>query len=317
MRFIYSGFLFILFTAFSIAQNPEVQLKNVSDTILNTNRTLKINGPINAMKTMQKLFPGKLYHFSDHNDFISWNCKSCKPKAYVDVNGEEGDQLFPYTEGVATRLLADIDYSDSKGNQFKFFAFNHSNFDMDGLQTGRFSGGLLGVAKFAKNGNTWEMKSFQPAIAAFGAFAQCPTPKLLQIGEDQYAFTLLHVNGGGGGPFAGYLYLVVGLDGKYQPIMEVPEYELTNIESTSWSSTYTVEKNTTKKYFRDIIIKTKGYFNKAAKTEDEFEVDLPAEIAPMAKTKKLFNFEIERRFSFNGKRYNLVGKPTVKFSNIK
>lgn len=37
----------------------------------------------------------------------------------------------------------------------------------------------------------------------------------------------------------------------------------------------------------------------------------------MAKTKKQFNFVIEKRISFNGKQYNITGKPVVKFSNVK
>lgn len=310
--------IFLIFiSSLGFAQNPEIQLKNVSDTILNPKRVLKVADPLNAEKTMQKLFPGKLYHFEDKNTFIAWNCKNCKPQAFTDVNGVEGDALFPYENGVATRLLANIDYSDSKGNQFKILAFNHSVHDEDGLQTGRFSGGLLGLAKFAKNNNVWEMRSFQPAVAAFGAFAQSPTPKLVEIGEDQFAFTLLHVNGGAGGPFEGYLYLVAGFEGKYQPILEVSNYQLTNVESISWSSTYTVVNETTKKHFRDIIIKTKGYFNKAAQANDEFEVTLPDELASMAKTKKSFNFEIEKRFSFKGKFYKMIDKPVVKFSNVK
>ncbi len=308
---------FLLISSFCLAQETDIQLKNISDTILNTKRVLKISDPLNGVETMQKLFPGKLYHFADKNTFLSWKCKTCKPSAFLDINGVEGDQMFPYTEGVATRLLANIDYGDSKGNQFKILAFNHSVHDEDGLQTGRFSGGLLGLAKFAKNGNVWEMRSFQPAVAAFGAFAQCPTPKLVEIGEDQFAFTLLHVNGGAGGPFEGWLYLVAGFEGKYQPILEVDNYQLTNVESVKWSGTYSVVNDNSKKHFRDIIIKTSGSFNKAAQAKDEFEVNLPEELASMVKAKKSFNFEIERRYTFKGKLYKMIDKPIVKFSNIK
>ncbi|MEO6177255.1 MAG: hypothetical protein ABIP27_19025 [Flavobacterium circumlabens] len=317
MKIIKALLFALLFVSVCSAQEDIVQLKNVSDTILNTKRTLVVSGQLDAVKTMQQLFPGKLYNLSEHNSFISWKCKSCKTASYTDVNGEEGDQIFPYDRGVATRLLSNMDYTDSKGNQFKLLLFNHSVYDEDGLQTGRFSGGLIGVAKFAKNDKIWEMRSFQPGVAAFGAFAQSPKPKLVEIGEDQYAFTLLHVNGGGGGPFEGILYLVAGFDGKYQPIMEVYDYQLINVESAEWSSSYKVVNDNNKKHFRDIVIKTKGSFNKAAQAKDEFEVNLPAEIATMAKTKKQFDFEIERRFSFKGKRYNSTGKPIVTFSNVK
>ncbi len=307
----------LLFSSFGVAQESDIQLKNVSDTVLNPKRTLKVSDPLNDDKTMQKLFPGNLYHFSDKNTFVSWKCKSCKPSPFLDVNGVEGDQMFPYTEGVATRLLANIDYSDSKGNQFKILTFNHSVHDEDGLQTGRFSGGLFGVAKFAKNDNVWEMRSFQPAVAAFGAFARCPTPKLVEIGEDQYALSLVHSNGGAGAPYNGYFYLIAGFDGKYQPLMEVDNYSLTNSSSSEWSSTYTIVTDNNKKYFRDFKIVTKGSYKKAKGTEDDFEVDLPAELSEMAKTKKSFNFVIERHYSFKGKFYKMIDKPIVKFSNVK
>ena len=311
MRLIRLSFLFLIFTSICSAQDDIVQLKSVSDTILNPKRTLSIADPLDPAKAMQKLFPGKLYNLSDHNTFLSWKCKSCKPTSYVDVNGEEADPLFPYSQGVATRLLSNIDYTDSKGNQFKLLFFNHSVYDEDGLQTSRFTGGLLGVAKFAKNDKLWEMRSFQPAVAAFGAFAQSPKPKLLEIGEDQYAFTLLHVNGGGGGPFDGTLYLVVGLDGKYQPIMEAFQYQLTNVEDVSWSSSYKVINDNNKKYFRDILITTNGTYHKPG-ADAEFEVSLPEEVAQIAKTKKQFTFTIEKRYTFSGKRYKVVGKPVVK-----
>ncbi|MNK57664.1 hypothetical protein D3C87_767250 [compost metagenome] len=303
----------------SICFAQEIELKpgNIKDTVLNSKRTLKIADPFKAKKVIWKLFPGTQYGKRDGSGFISWICKTCTPSPYTDVNGVEGDQLFPYAEGVATRLLADIDYSDSKGNQFKIVAFNHSVHDEDGLQTGRFSGGLLGLAKFAKNGNSWEMKSFQPAVAAFGAFAQCPTPKLVEIGEDQYALSLVHANGGAGAPYNGYFYLIAGFDGKYQPLMEVDNYSLTNSASSEWSSSYNVLTDNNKKFFRDFKIITTGSYKKAKGTEDDFEVDLPAELTEMAKTKKQFNFVIERQYSFKGKFYKMIDKPIVKFSNVK
>ncbi|MEN2416067.1 hypothetical protein [Flavobacterium mesophilum] len=316
MRLVALHFFFFL-TTFSFAQEADIQLKNVSDTILNPKRTLKITDPLDAEKAMLKLFPGKIYHLSDKNTFVSWKCKSCQPSSYLDVNGVEGDQLFPYIEGVATRLLENIDYSDSKGNQFKLFVFNHSVYDADGLQTSRFTGGLISIAKFSKNGNIWEMKSFQPAVAAFGSFAQAPQPKLVEIGEDQYALTIRHANGGPGAPYNGYLYLIAGFDGKYQPLMEIDYYTLSNSPSTNWSSSYKVVTDNNKKFFRDFIIKTTGSYKKAKNTEDDYEVDLPQELATIAKTKKQFDFVIERRYEFKGKFYKMIGKPVVTISNAK
>lgn len=318
-RPIYLSVFLVLFSFICTAQEDVIQLKKVSDTILNPKRTLQVSDPFDPIKTMQKLFPGRLYKLTDDNIFISWKCNNCKPTPYTDVNEVEGDQLFPYTDGVATRLLDNIDYVDSKGNQFKLLLFNHSNYDTDGAQTGRFSGGLVGIAKFAKNDNSWQMRSFQPGIAAFGAFSRAPSPKLVQIGEDQYAFTLIQANGGAGAPYSGYLYLIAGFGGKYQPIMELGYYNLTNNgeENVQWSSVYSVINDGKKKFFRDFAITTTGFYRKPKGTEDDYEVDLPKEINGLAKTKKQFNFTIEKRLSFNGKWYVIVGEPTVKFSNVK
>jgi hypothetical protein len=318
MRLIQSIFFLFIFTI-CMGQDDVVQLKNVSDTILNTKRSLKITGSLNGVKTMQQLFPGKLYNLPDHNTFVSWKCKSCKPEYYTDVNGVEDDPLFPYTEGVATRLDTTISYSDSKGNQFKMLVFNHSFYDADGIQTSRFNGGLLGLAKFSKTGNVWEMKSFQPAIAAFGAFSRIPALKLVEIGEDQYAFSLIHANGGAGGPYNAYLYLIAGFNGKYQTLMQLGDYRLSNNTegSTEWSSTYKVVNDGRKKFFRDFTITTTGFYKKAKGTDEDFEVDMPKELTEMVKMKKQFNFVIEKILSFDGKWYTVKGKPVVKFSNVK
>jgi len=317
MRLIKFTFIVFLFTSICSAQD-DVKLKIVLDTILNPKRTLQVADPFDALKTMQKLFPGKLYKLDNDNVFLSWKCQSCKTLVYRDVNGMEEDQSFPYQEGVATRLLETITYKDSKENQFKLLFFNQSAYDPDGAQTGRFIGGLIGVAKFAKNGNMWQMRSFQPVIAAFGAFSRAPTPKLVQIGEDQYAFTIVHANGGAGGAYSGFLYLIAGFDGKYQPLMELPFYELfNNGDSSTWSSTYTIANDGKKKFFRDFIITTKGDYSKSKGGEYDYEVDMPTEVSEMAKTKKHFDFTIEKRLSFNGKLYTVVGKPVVKYSNVK
>lgn len=316
MRFVILNFLFFITTT-CFAQQTNVQLKNVSDTILNSKRTVRFSEPFNSERVLQKLFPGKLYHIDKTNTFVSWSCKNCKPAPYKDVNETEGDQMFPYTSGIATRFLNDIDYTDSKGIDFKIMAFNHSVYDADGLQTSRFTGGLLALAKFQKKGKVWDMKSFQPAVAAFGSFSQCPAPKILEIGEDQFAITLSHMNGGAGAAYQGFLYLLAEIDGQYQIIMEVSNYHLANLVSINWSGSYKVVDDSTKKHFRDIIVKTTGNYNKDAKAQDEFDAELPNEITTMAKTKEKFDFEIERRFSFNGKLYKMIGKSVVKFSNVK
>jgi hypothetical protein len=322
MRLILSLFISVLFTAYSFGQEIRIEKKNISDTVFNDQRSLIIpSDSLDAMKVMLKLFPGKLYDLSSKdykNIFISWECKKCKPAAYADVNWVEGDQQFPYKDGVATRLINVTDYKDSKGNQFKILAFNHSAYDEDGVQTGRFTGGLLGLAKFAKIGGSWQMRSFQPAIAAFGSFASSPKPAPLVIGEDQYAFTVLHENGGADRPFEGILFLIAGTNGKYRPILANGQYELTETDEgeTRWQSTIKVDNDSKKQYFRDIIITTKGHYHKNENEEDELYKG-PYEIASFIKNKKSFDFVIEKRYVFDGKEYVMKPKPAVSVTNAK
>ena len=56
-----SLYFFLFVSTISFAQEIDIQLKDINDTILNTKRTLKTNDPLNAETAMLKLFSGKLY----------------------------------------------------------------------------------------------------------------------------------------------------------------------------------------------------------------------------------------------------------------
>src|SRR6185503_3756970 len=147
------------------------------------------------------LFPGKWYDLSARSGYkdqlISWYCPACKTAIYTDANTEYGDTIqFPYPGGVATRLINVFSYTDSSGKQYKLISFNHSAYDPDGLQTSRFTGGLLGMAKFVRIDSGWQLQIFQPAIGAYGSFSQAPAPEPIRIGDHQYAYMIPHVNGG-------------------------------------------------------------------------------------------------------------------------
>src|SRR4051812_26051805 len=175
MKHLFVGLLLLTSTCFA---QDELKKKNVSDTILRQDRKLEMPSPFDATKALLKLFPGKYYNLSKDkyiNDLISWECKSCAAKQYPDVN-DDSNGPFPFSEGVATRLINIMSYKDSAGTQYKVITFNHSEYDADGAQTSRFTGGLLGLAKFVLVDSTWQLRFFQPAIGAYGAFSQCPTP---------------------------------------------------------------------------------------------------------------------------------------------
>ncbi|MDP4217933.1 MAG: hypothetical protein Q8927_17150, partial [Bacteroidota bacterium] len=143
--------------------------------------------------------------------------------AYANANTEEvspeDSAYFPSPGGVATRLLNVFTYTDSSGKQHKLMSFNHSGYDPDGIQTGRFMGGLLGMARFIRIDSGWKLEVFQPAIGAYGAFSQSPAPLPLLIGDHQYAYMIEHANGAPGEPYQQDDYLIADIGSSYRQIL--------------------------------------------------------------------------------------------------
>jgi hypothetical protein len=249
----------------TLAQAPpagDLQCKSVSDTILGQ-RLLVLPYPFRPKRALARLFPGKWYDLSQPkfaNQLISWKCPRCTPKIYPDVN-EMDTLLFPDPAGVATRLLNVFTYTDSSGREVKVMSFNHSGYDPDGMQTGRYSGGLLGFATFVHVDRSWRLEKFQPAIAAYGSFSQAPKSRPLEIGEGQYGFVIDHVNGGPGGPFWQNIYLIADLDGTFQQILAAyGTGRTTGFDGkSSWTATYAGMPND-KRVCRDMVITCKGHF---------------------------------------------------------
>ena len=258
-------FLHLWMFGSTFAQVPpsgDLKCKSVSDTILGQ-RILMLPAPFSPTRALTRLFPGKWYDLSQPkctNQLISWRCPQCAPKIYPDVN--EMDTLrFPDPDGVATRLLSVFSYTDSSGREVKVISFNHSGYDPDGFQTGRFSGGLLGFAAFVHMDSRWQLEKFQPAIAAYGAFSQAPKPQPLEIGEGQYGFVIDHVNGGAGGPFWRNTYLIADVYGTFRQILAAYGTGKTAgfDGKSSWTSTYAVIPRG-KRACRDMVITCKGHF---------------------------------------------------------
>jgi hypothetical protein len=141
--------LFFLPHAATTAQtlpSGDLAKKRLPATILGR-RTLIVPDPFNGNAALRRLFPGKWYDLStgprDVNRLISWVCPTCKTVPFTDANSLEDPARFPFPGGVATRLINVFSYADSTGKQHKLMSFNHSDYDRDGLQTGRFTGGLL------------------------------------------------------------------------------------------------------------------------------------------------------------------------------
>jgi len=286
----------------------EVTLKNVSDTIL-THRSLLLPEPFDGYRAMRKLFPGRFYDLPQYQKegpffarLVSWECRSCDPKPYPDVNMDSAEP-FPYQDGVATRMLGLSDFSDTAGRQYKVVFFNHSRHDGDGLLTSRFTGGLLGLAKFVKTDSGWRLLLFQPALAAYGNFSQSPVPTKVRLGEGQYGFLVDHVNGGPGGPFWDDYFLLAETGGNYRQVLVSPGVGTTaSLENLSeWKSTFRVLSG--KQPFNNFEITIKGVYYANADSEG-----LP-ELKSWFKSGEHGQFTLIRMYEYKGKKGYVLKKP--------
>jgi len=217
---------------------------------------------------------------------------------------------FPDPDGMATRLLSVFSYTDSNGREVKVMSFNHSGYDPDGIQTGRFSGGLLGFATFLHVDSSWQMEKFVPAIAAYGAFSQAPKPQPMEIGERQYGFVIDHLNGGPGGPFWQNIYLIAIVDGAFKEILAAyGTGRTTGFDGkSSWKATYAVILGD-KRVYRDIVITCKGHFVSPDPAR------LPPELNGKAKAGQQGEFTIRHLYVYSAKegyQEQLPAKVTVR-----
>lgn len=295
----------VLTAGYAHAIDEDLKKKNLSDTVL-LGRHLVVPDPFDAEKALQQLFPGYYYDLSSDNytnKLISWECNTCTPKECFDVNGME-ENVFPNKNGVATRLLNVMDFSDSAGMKYKVISFNHSEYDADGVMTSRFTGGILGMAKFMLTPEGWKLRIFQPVIRAYGAFSHCPTPEPLLIGRDQYAFVIKHMNGGAGGPFSGAYFLIAGANGSYQQVMAAYGVERTeggeDDPTCNWKSELSCPVSD-KQFFRDIIVTTKGTYYTSDKE------GMPDLVRSKLKGKTKGTFTIVQKYVYKSKGYESQG----------
>ena len=306
---LFFSFLFIQQVFPQSSPYVEIKLKNISDTVLGR-RSLLLPEPFDGYRAMRKLFPGRFYDRPREKKedpffsrLVSWECRSCVPKPYTDVN-QDSAEPFPYKEGVATRLLGMSDFSDAEGRQYKVVFFNHSQHDADGILMSRFTGGLLGLAKFVKTDSGWRLLLFQPALAAYGAFSQSPVPQTVKLGEGQYGFLVDHINGGAGGPYWDDYFLLAERGGHYRQVLVSSGVGTTSsLENPSdWKSIFRVSSGG-KQRFNNFVITIKGVYYANADNEG-----LP-ELKGSFKNGEHGNFTIVRVYEYKGRQGYVLKKP--------
>ena len=175
-------------------------------------------------------------------------------------------------------------------------SFNHSDYDPDGMQTGRFTGGLLGLARFTRIDSGWTLQVFQPAIGAYGSFSAAPTPHPLLIGDHQYAYMIIHVNGGPGGPFRQDNYLIAEVADSFKQVLFAYNCgrEQGGDSICKWTCSYRVLPGE-KRLFKDIEFVRKGRYYAADKD------GLPEELKGKVKGEEQGDFTITQVFSYSNK----------------
>lgn len=224
-------------------------------------RNIKINNPIKIDTVLYKLFPGNIYSVRDGREIIYtvfWeNLKNKKnkrtPSAYI---GEEFDISFPDTLGWETRFEDSFSY---KVNGIKHFAFFFSSFQSqyDMIRAGRFSCAIYGVAVFKSKGAYWQLEKFNPAIGCFGMFGSPQKPKIIQLGPNEYGFTLLNGFTAPGGPIYNNLH-VFRFNENIAPVLFIEDIERSYAIWSHWNTSITPIKSKGSLY--NLSLSTKGYY---------------------------------------------------------
>ena len=309
-----SGVLCVLFCMMPYlapAQTDMAERLNTRDLLPTAfpQKDISVADPFDPQAALLQLFPGDTATGIQGERVISWACTACPASSYKDANGElgAGEQAsFPPRE-VSTRLLKVIKVQDSTGS-YLFLSFNHNPYDPDGMQTGRFSGGILGIAKFAKAGQSWLLRSVSPAIGAYGAFQQCASPQLVALGDGQYGFLETHMNGGAGGPCWEDYFIIAGINGQYRQVGYVPATarRYTGKGMSAWESR--LEAAPGKAAFRDLLIITTGDYFFEPEEPDAFPQNLKA----LFRDKRPCHFTIITKYAYTaGGGYMPVGAPKI------
>lgn len=283
-------------------------------------KQLEWKGSFNIDMAMKGLYPGNYYKvFGDLGEVRVSLWKSTSHKTvplfyYWDMPDSNGTP-FPDTSkgiGVDTRLLDTAMFKSSDGKMHVLLSTSSTQAEIfDMILTGRFAGGVLGLAMFDQTEDGWKLRCFDPAVGIYGSFSACPPPQKLMLGKDNFGCIVNNSNGGAGGPYTNEMTVVAIVEGKFKKVFSSDFNFLFNVSGGGWGTKIFSGDPAPKEGFSDILLVTTGEFSLEGYTDDDFGWKYTTENAPPILKKAMdkgeaFGFTLTRRYSFDGSKYNEI-----------
>lgn len=273
-------------------------------------RNISLPGPFSADSAFKKLFPGHYYKltppYSDGADtvtLVAWSAHKAQQHSFAGWP-EEGDALFPLKDSNETRLKECIPFVDDNGHKNVLMSFSTTEFTTELLPTGRFTCACFGLALFMEENNSWNLKTFSPALGCYGAFQTIPAINLLKFGRNNYGCYIDNTNGGAGGPFYTDSYVFGIVNGDFKPILEREGTGRIYDGKSEWKSQFKPQ-SAAADGFSELQVITKGDYH-SKKNFDDAEDDTantPTAIKGVIRSKEHFNFTIVSHYAFENGAY--------------
>lgn len=258
---------------------------------------------------LTKLFPGQLIENDSDDPLLQtgWTCPAC-PKILLDndlLYDQPDEKLgFPFQGFNFTQLISDRLVTPDK----RVIAFSTSE---SSDLSGRFSGGVLGMAILEKTAGGWKLTRFAPAIDYQGRYSASIPPDTILSSGNQLFFPLAF-RFPCGPPSTDYspcwtdfkLYATMG--GSIKKLLEVKDFGCSTansvIHSPEWSSSWYFESCSDT--YCPLNILTVGRIEKNEGFLDIIkDLAFPKALIEAIRTRDSFDFLLKQTYTFQYDRY--------------
>lgn len=283
---------------------------------------MRVSDPFEPILALHALFPGNFRlednEYTDYRmELIWWNCPGCpKKKLSYEYLGDESYD-FPFSDNNTTLFTANVVLGEQEYEK-RLLVFNtYRDFFPEFL--GRFSGGIMGMAMFAKDSKGWKLTHFSSALGEFGSFSSAFVPGIIRVGKQNWLFDCTYSNGGAGGAYTPVVSFFVNKGKSFERVYSESFGVLSNTSYGEWYTRVEAVDSMANAY-GDIQLVTEGNF--FGDGTDSFAVNEPFLWAPIPdELKEVFStpledkkgicFRMNRLLTYNGKYYE-VKKTEIK-----
>jgi hypothetical protein len=271
-----------------------------------------VDNQLDSITALKALFPGRFFkdfEYSENANVIFWICDACPEVKlatnYFSIDGKP--EMYEFPDGFAnfTHVIGTLTYIE-KNTLHKAIFFSTA---ADYPGSGRFSGGILGIAIFKKNASGWSLTAFSPHVATEGSFSTAHTPqKVIHAGNHTF-FELAGGNANGAG--ASYLYrekFIFGLNANVPTLLfhdADGACESYDNRMTHWATNVLSDSNLLP--FPDLSLITTGFYSKDG--EEQQFWDNNSWLKKLQKhhpRQDSFDFKVTRQCRFNGREYKMI-----------